>query len=58
MPSSIKVRDVYPGALTATADADDLRALAPIHAKIAAKAMADARAKADIQARIDAQAQS
>ncbi len=29
-----KVRDVYPGALTATADADDLRALASLDAKL------------------------
>jgi hypothetical protein len=31
-----KVRDIYPGALTATADADDLRAIAGIQAKAAA----------------------
>jgi hypothetical protein len=30
-----KVRDVYPGALTATADADDLRAIAALQAKTA-----------------------
>lgn len=30
-----KVRDIYPGALTATADADDLRAIATIRAKTA-----------------------
>src|SRR5580692_5342254 len=35
-----QVRDVYPGALTATVDAEDLRALAPIQAKIDAKAKA------------------
>jgi hypothetical protein len=52
------VRDVYPGALTATVDADDLRALAPIQAKIDAKAKAEAKAKAAIQAKIDAQARA
>src|SRR5579863_8073232 len=52
------VRDVYPGALTATVDADDLRALAPIQAKVDAKAKAEAKAKAAIQAKIDAQARA
>jgi hypothetical protein len=33
-----KVRDTYPGALTATADADDLRSIASIQAKAAAAA--------------------
>jgi sporulation related protein len=32
-----KVRDVYPSALTATADADDLRAIAGIQAKVTAQ---------------------
>jgi len=31
-----KVRDIYPGALTATADADDLRAIATLQAKLEA----------------------
>ena len=31
-----KVRDIYPGALTATADADDLRAIATLRAKAGA----------------------
>jgi hypothetical protein len=53
-----KVRDVYPGALTATVDADDLRALAPIQAKIDAKVRAEAQAKADIQAQIEAKARA
>jgi hypothetical protein len=53
-----QVRDVYPGALTATVDADDRRALAPIQAKIKAKAKDKAKAKADIQAKIDAKARA
>jgi hypothetical protein len=32
-----RVRDIYPGALTATADADDLRAIATIQAKASAQ---------------------
>jgi len=53
-----QVRDVYPGALTATVDADDLRALAPIQAKIDAKVRAEAQAKADVQAKIEAKARA
>jgi hypothetical protein len=56
------VRDVYPGALTATVDADDLRALAPIQAKVDAKAKGivksktEGQAKANSKARAEAQA--
>src|ERR1700722_19642292 len=39
-----KVRDVYPSALTATADADDLRAIAAIQAKVNAQQAAAAKA--------------
>jgi hypothetical protein len=39
-----KVRDVYPSALTATADADDLRAIAAIQAKVSAQQAAAAKA--------------
>jgi SPOR domain len=36
-----KVRDIYPGALTATADADDLRAIATLQAKAGAQSSAE-----------------
>jgi hypothetical protein len=39
-----KLRDVYPSALTATADADDLRAIAAIQAKVIAHLAAAAKA--------------
>ncbi len=58
----VKVRDIYPGALTATADAEDLRALEAIQTKINAQTKAtlqpkvDARPKADAQPKVDAPA--
>ncbi len=52
------VRDIYPGALTATVDADDQRALAPIQAKINAKAKGIVKAKAESQAKIEAKARA
>jgi hypothetical protein len=39
-----KVRDIYPSALTATADADDLRAIATIQAKVSAQHAGAAKA--------------
>jgi hypothetical protein len=49
-----KVRDIYPGALTATADAEDLRALEGIQAKISGQAKVTAQPKVHEQPKIDA----
>ncbi|MGP8228916.1 MAG: SPOR domain-containing protein [Steroidobacteraceae bacterium] len=44
-----KVRDIYPGALTATAEAEDLRALEAIQARTAAQTKGTTRPKTDAQ---------
>ena len=44
-----KVRDIYPGALTATAVAEDLRVLEAIQAKVTAKTKATSQPKVDVQ---------
>ena len=51
-----KVRDIYPGALTATAEAEDLRALEAIQAKITAHTKVAAQPKVDVQPKVHAQA--
>ena len=51
-----KVRDIYPGALTATAEGEDLRALEAIQAKIAAQNKSSLRPKVDVQPKADASA--
>ncbi len=47
-----KVRDIYPGALTATAETEDLRALEAIQARIAAQTKGAVRPKADAQPKV------
>ncbi|MGC1388368.1 MAG: SPOR domain-containing protein, partial [Steroidobacteraceae bacterium] len=49
-----KVRDIYPGALTATAEAEDLRALEAIQARTAAQTKGSTRPKADVQPAVHA----
>jgi len=48
-----EVRDIYPGALTATAEGEDLRALQAIQAKIAAQTRPTSRPKVDVQPKAD-----
>jgi hypothetical protein len=49
-----KVRDIYPGALTATADAEDLRALEAIQAKVTAQTKATSQPKVDVHPKVSA----
>jgi len=49
-----KVRDIYPGALTATAVAEDLRVLEAIQAKVTAQTKATSQPKVDVQPKVSA----
>jgi hypothetical protein len=50
------VRDIYPGALTATAEGEDLRALQAIQAKIRAQTKPTSRPRVDVQLKAGASA--